>query len=93
MLYFIGYAMFISVITVCPPLSVNILGRTSKQHFVILISYHWGQEVYNDRSSSLCFGSLVPRPFVGEMAWQLTRVQTVYGYDVKEILQFHPYKQ
>ena len=29
--------------------------------------------------------SLVPRPFVGEMAWQLTRVQTVYGYDVKEI--------
>ena len=29
--------------------------------------------------------SLVPRPFVGETAWQLTRVQTVYGYDVKEI--------
>ena len=29
--------------------------------------------------------SLVPRPFVGEMAWQLTRVQTIYGYDVKEI--------
>ena len=29
--------------------------------------------------------SFVPRPFVGETAWQLTRVQTVYGYDVKEI--------
>ena len=29
--------------------------------------------------------SLVPRPFVEEMAWQLTRVQTVYGYDIKEI--------
>ena len=29
--------------------------------------------------------SLVPRPFVGETAWQLIRVQTVYGYDVKEI--------
>ena len=29
--------------------------------------------------------SLVPRPFVGETAWQLTHVQTVYRYDVKEI--------
>ena len=29
--------------------------------------------------------SLVPRPFVGEIAWQLTRVQTVYRCDVKEI--------
>ena len=29
--------------------------------------------------------SLVPRPFVGETAWQLTWVQTVYGYDVKKI--------
>ena len=29
--------------------------------------------------------SLVPRPLVGETAWQLTPVQTVYGYDVKEI--------
>ena len=29
--------------------------------------------------------SLVPRPFVGETAWQLIRVQAVYGYDVKEI--------
>ena len=29
--------------------------------------------------------SLVPRPFIGETAWQLTKVQTVYGYDVKEI--------
>ena len=29
--------------------------------------------------------SLVPRPFVGETAWQLTQVQTVYEYDVKEI--------
>ena len=37
-------------------------------------------------SHSLRVGlSLVPRPFVGETAWQLTRVQTVYGYDVKEI--------
>ena len=37
---------------------------------------------------SMCarqLGSLVPRPFVGEMAWQLTQVQTVYGYDVKKI--------
>ena len=29
--------------------------------------------------------SLIPRPFVGEMAWQLMRVQTVYEYDVKKI--------
>ena len=29
--------------------------------------------------------SLVPRPLVGEPAWQLTRVQTVNGYDVKKI--------
>ena len=29
--------------------------------------------------------SLVPRLFVGETARQLTQVQTVYGYDVKEI--------
>ena len=34
---------------------------------------------------SQCRPSLVPRPFVGETAWQLTRVQTVYRYDVKEI--------
>ena len=29
--------------------------------------------------------SLVPRPFTRETAWQLTQVQTVYGYDVKEM--------
>ena len=29
--------------------------------------------------------SLVPRPLVGETAWQLTRVQSACGYDVKEI--------
>ena len=28
--------------------------------------------------------SLIRRPFVGEIAWQLTWVQTVYGQDVKE---------
>ena len=38
--------------------------------------------IYNEVEVST---SLVPRPFVGETAWQLTRVQTVYGYDVKEI--------
>ena len=31
--------------------------------------------------------SLVPRPFwEGEMAWQLPRVQTVYGCNVMEIV-------
>jgi len=29
--------------------------------------------------------NLVHRPFIGEIAWQLTWVQTVYEYDVKEI--------
>ena len=29
--------------------------------------------------------SLLPRPFVGETAWQLTRFQTVCGYDIKKI--------
>ena len=29
--------------------------------------------------------SLVPRPFVGETAWQLTQFQIAYGYDVKKI--------
>ena len=33
----------------------------------------------------VCWGSLIPRLFVGEMAWQLTQVQTVYGYDVRNI--------
>ena len=37
------------------------------------------------RQMRICVTSLVPRPFVGETAWQLTRVQTVYGYDVKKI--------
>ena len=33
-----------------------------------------------------CIPSLVARLFTGEMAWQLTRVQKVYGYDVKETI-------
>ena len=33
--------------------------------------------------------SLVPRPFIEEKAWQLTWVQTVYGYDVKNITAAH----
>ena len=30
-------------------------------------------------------GQRGPKPFVGETAWQLTQVQTVYGYDIKKI--------
>ena len=33
----------------------------------------------------LSIRSLIHRTFVGETAWQLTRVQTVYRYDVKKI--------
>ena len=39
----------------------------------------------NQKVDGRCKVSLVPRPFIGETAWQLTRVQTVYRYDVKEI--------
>ena len=35
--------------------------------------------------------ALYCRPFVGETAWQLTRIQTVYGYDVKKITAAPPY--
>ena len=36
-------------------------------------------------SYNLTISSLVPRLFIGETAWQLTRVQTVYRYDITEI--------
>ena len=38
-----------------------------------------------DHTHYIDLPSLVPRPFIGETARQLTRVQTVYGYDVKEM--------
>ena len=45
----------------------------------------WGNFYSSTLTECKCWASLVPRPFIGETAWQITRVQTVYGYDVKEI--------
>ena len=36
-------------------------------------------------SYNLTISSLVPRPFIGEIAMELTRVQTVYRCDITEI--------
>jgi len=33
--------------------------------------------------------SLIPRPYIGEKAWQLPQVQTVYGCDVMAIVMSH----
>ena len=59
--------------------------------FYIPLEQPLGSIVYEPPKNIILFiasqaaPSLVPRPFIGETAWQLTRVQTVYGYDVKEI--------
>ena len=62
---------------------LSIGGANHKVSYDIMLQV--GQRLNEMETCSKSIPSLVPRPFVGETAWQLTRVQTVYGYDVKEI--------
>jgi len=49
------------------------------QDFCILFATKLNYSCTADCCIIIVYTSLVPRPFVGETAWQLTRVQTVYG--------------
>ena len=51
-------------------------------HWRVLLIYQVLTQAHRLSSDFLTFFSLIPRPFVGEMAWQIIRVQTVYGDDV-----------